>query len=762
MSTSSQTYHASKTRTNRPGWSVIFSHPRRTDSRGRYGLKIRKGLNTTDDAEADRLVGQLNELLSDQRWWSIDRRKEALLKFDELIVKIFFTGMESGKVTSAELREARIPFPKPKNGYAKVLFAGTTGAGKTTLLRHFIGSDHTHDRFPSTSTSRTTTAETEIITASGPYSGVVTFMPEHEVRAHIDECLEEACLCTIQQQTDAKIMAALLTHREQRFRISYVIGAWDEGQSTESDDFSFDDETVATDNDPSEQESVTSEQRSQNQKRLDEFLARIKAVTELAGARTASDFGELADQENPENRATWLELFGEAIYEQDEFARLALDVLEDIEDRFNGISSGTFENSPTGWPVVWTFTSADRDEFLRQLRWFSSNHHKQFGRLLTPLVDGVRAKGPLHPDFAEFPDAPKLVLLDGEGIGHTAKSASSISTRITRRFSEADLILLVDNAEQPMQSAPLEFLRVVGNSGNGEKLAVAFTHFDQVKGTNFGSFDQKKSHVLSSVRDTIGTLRQSIGAPVAMSIEKRMDTHAFFLGGMDREIGDIPKGFRNQLSKLLSAMQDAAQVPEPVEATPIYSIEGLEISLRDAVEGFQAPWKARLGLQYRDGIEKEHWTRLKALARRLANAWEVEYDGLRPVADLVLLLQENISRWLDAPADWTAAPKTDEERTAALSRIRTAVFDALILLVEIRMAENHRPDWTKAFDHKGPRSSYRRAEEIDRIYEEAAPLMNAAMTTSAREFLHSLYRLVGDAVEKAGGKFQTTAIARSR
>lgn len=758
MSTSFQTYQASKTRTNRPGWSVIFSHPRRRDSRGRFGLKIRKGLNTTNDAEADRLVEQLNELLSDQRWWSIDRRKEALLKFDELIVKIFFTGMESGKVTSAELREARIPFPKPEDRYAKVLFAGTTGAGKTTLLRHIIGSDHTHDRFPSTSTSRTTTAETEIITASGPYSGVVTFMPEHEVRAHIDECLEEACLCAIQRQTAAKIMAAFLTHREQRFRISYVLGAWDEGQSAESDDFSFDDETAATDNDPSEQESVTSEQQSHNRKRLDEFLDRIKAVTELAGTRTASDFGELADQENPENRATWLELFGEAIYEQEEFAKLALDVLEDIEDRFSGISSGTFENSPTGWPVVWTFSSDDREEFLRQLRWFSSNHHKQFGRLLTPLVDGVRTKGPLHPAFADSPDMPKLVLLDGEGIGHTAKSASSISTRITRRFSEADLILLVDNAEQPMQSAPLEFLRVVGNSGHGEKLAIAFTHFDQVKGTNFGSFDQKRNHVLNSVRDAIGSLRQSIGAPVATSLEKRMDTHAFFLGGMDREIGDIPKGFRNQLSALLSAMQAAAQVPEPVEAKPIYSTEGLEISLRDAVEGFQAPWKARLGLQYRDGIEKEHWTRVKALARRLANAWDIEYDGLRPVADLVLLLQENISRWLDAPAGWTAAPKTDEERTAALSRIRTAVFDALIQLVETRMAENHRPDWTKAFDHKGPRSSYRRAEEIDRIYEEAAPLMNAAMTTMAREFLHKLYSLVRDAVEKAGGKFQNSTM----
>ncbi len=753
MNASKNTYQATKTRTNRPGWSVIFRHPKRTDSRGRHGLKVRRGLNTTDEMEADRLVGRLNELLSDQRWWSSDRRQEALLQFDELVVSIFFDGMEAGKTSSAELREARLPLPTADMGYSRVLFTGTTGAGKTTLLRHVIGSDHATDRFPSTSTSRTTTAEIEIITADGPFEAVVTFMPEHEVRAHIDECLEETCLNAIQQQPDAKVMASFLTHREQRFRLSYVLGTWDEETAVSAEDYSFDDENAGKD-EFDEKDGVTAEEDSRNRSRLKDYLARIKRVAEAAGGLIAENFGEFKDQEDPENRASWLELFGDALYEQEEFGKLALDVMEDVEDRFKRISSGVFENGPTGWPVVWAFNSDIRDEFLSQVRWFASNHHRQFGRLLTPLVDGMRIRGPLHPALSELQVAPKLVLLDGEGIGHTAKSASSISTRVTRRFSETDLILIVDNAEQPMQSAPLELLRVIGNSGHGDKLAVTFTHFDQVKGRNFGSFEQKRDHVLNSVRDAIGSLRQSIGAPVAAMLEKRMDTHAFFLGGLDREIGDIPRGFRSQLRELLCIMQRAAQLPEPVEAAPIYSTEGLEIALRDAVEGFQEPWKARLGLKYHDGIEKEHWTRLKALARRLANAWDNEYDNLRPVADLVARLQENISKWLDNPADWTAAPQNDDERNAALAKIRKAVFAALLNLVESRLAEARRPDWTKAFDHKGSGSGHRRAEEIDRIYVEAAPLMNAAMTAPAREFLHSLYRLVSEAVEQAGGRFQ--------
>lgn len=369
----------------------------------------------------------------------------------------------------------------------------------------------------------------------------------------------------------------------------------------------------------------------------------------------------------------------------------------------------------------------------------------------------MRVRGPFRPIIDEMHVAANLVLVDGEGIGHSAKSASSISTRVTRRFSEVDMILIVDNAEQPMQTAPLELLRSIGSSGHADKLAVAFTHFDLVKGRNFGSFQQKREHVMNSVRDAIGTLKQSVGGPVAAMLEKQIETHAFFLGGLDREIDKIPPGFRDQLRELLIVMQEAAAPAAPVEAAPRYSVEGLEIALRDAVEGFQEPWKGRLGRKYHDGIPKEHWTRVKALTRRFANAWANEYDTLRPVADLVARLQENISRWLDSPLGWTRTPADDEERNAALATIRKSVFSALHDLAEARLADAHRMDWRGAFDYAGRGSSDRRAEAIEHIYQEAAPLISSAMSEPARTFLHRLHQLVRKAVKDAGGHFQEPA-----
>ena len=47
-----------------------------------------------------------------------------------------------------------------------------------------------------------------------------------------------------------------------------------------------------------------------------------------------------------------------------------------------------------------------------------------------------------------------------------------------------------------MQAAPLRLLQDAGTSGHGDKLAVAFTHFDQVEGDdNLNRRVDKRNHV---------------------------------------------------------------------------------------------------------------------------------------------------------------------------------------------------------------------------------------------------------------------------
>jgi hypothetical protein len=92
----------------------------------------------------------------------------------------------------------------------------------------------------------------------------VTFMSEFEVRAHIDECIEAACLASIENQPDAKVAAALLTHREQRFRLSYLLGELESDASSDDDDFSFDTAVPAASGNPDDEDSVADDERRAN------------------------------------------------------------------------------------------------------------------------------------------------------------------------------------------------------------------------------------------------------------------------------------------------------------------------------------------------------------------------------------------------------------------------------------------------------------------------------------------------------------------
>lgn len=744
-------FTASKTRSNRPGWSVTFRHPVRRDSRNEWGLKVRKGLGTSDDAEADRLVGQLNELLQNESWWSGDRRTDAALDFDDIVVSAFFDGMEAEAHDAEASRSAVIALPSRDDGYSTVLFLGTTGAGKTTLLRHIIGSDPETDRFPSTSTAKTTTADIEIVIAPGDFSAAVTFMPEHEVRAHIDECIEEACLETIQGKSDAKIAAALLEHREQRFRLSYILGGWNTAHESDDDDFSFDDEAIP-DTSISEDEEVTAEEIENQRVRLIGFVSAIKDLAKETGTFCEAQIGRLSDEKSADGKAAWLELFGIEAFKNPRFSTLALDLMDEVAERFDRIEVGNTERSATDWPTIWTYESDDRDDFLAAVRWFSSNHHKQFGRLLTPLVDGIRVQGPLYPDLDDQDEELKLVLLDGQGLGHTASSVSSVSTRVTNKFSRVDMILLVDNAQQPMQAAPLALLRAVGSSGFADKLAIAFTHFDQVKGANLGSLGQKRDHVLGSVSNAIASLRDIVGAGVAGAVERQVDGHSVFLGGLDEPTAKLPGPFKRQLEKLVEMMRSAGAPSEETDCSPIYELKGLEIAMHDAIDAFRDPWRDRLGLSQHPTLPKEHWTRVKALARRLAWHGRDEYDNLMPVADLQARLREEVSKWLDRPADWTTSPRDDKERELALSRIRQNAFARINELTKTRLTDDQVASWREAFDHSERGSGMRRAQTIETIHEVAAPRISAAMTADARQFLSRLHEILREAIKDAGGQ----------
>jgi hypothetical protein len=237
-----------------------------------------------------------------------------------------------------------------------------------------------------------------------------------------------------------------------------------------------------------------------------------------------------------------------------------------------------------------------------------------------------------------------------------ADSSASVTTHITRRFADVDVILLVDNAQQPMQAASLAVLRAVASSGYYQKLAIAFTHFDHVKGLNLPGYAEKRGHVIASVTTGLSDLSEVLGTPIVKAVERVLNRQCFMLGALQEADAMLPRGVINGLRRMVGFFEKAIEPPEPPQARPVYDITGLLFAVQAAAKDFQRPWAARLGIASYDGITREHWTRIKALSRRIAGELDDEYDTLRPVADLVARLTERISLFLDNPIRWSLFP----------------------------------------------------------------------------------------------------------
>ena len=752
IETKARTYTAAKSRTQgRKAWAVTFRHPACRDDEGRTGVKVRRGLGTRDSEKADAFVAELNALLGDESYWNVAERGRAEQRFHSVVVRAFYEPMDNpaGKDPMA-IREEEIPLPGRGEGYSRVMLIGTTGAGKTSLLRQLIGSHPTRDRFPSTSTGKTTIADIEVIVGPGDFEAVVTFFPRRLVRTYVSESVSEACKTAWRDGSDERVMRDLLNHKDQRFRLGYLLGAWlpDEGEP-EEDDWGDGTEEEEPEDELDAGSLPTPEERAAMQSALDEYLERVRKLAAQADAAIAGVLDEPLKDMKAEDQEAAADLFVDQAEDLPGHAALVDAITEDVLRRFADLKQGTLTRRG-GWPEKWTFRSDDRNDFMRQARWFSSNYHRAYGSLLTPVVQGMRVRGPFVPGSGG--EIPRVVLIDGEGLGHTPESAANVSTHYTSRYATVDVVLVVDNATQPMQAAPLSVLRSVGTGGHADKLAVAFTHFDAVKGDNLPGFAAKRDHVLGAVKLALARLRDAIGDVVVGGLERRLDERCFMLGWLDRPAEGIPSGARKQLGELMGFVQSIIE-PEPhPQARPMYDPAGLAFAVQSASREFHSLWDARLGYRRRDGVSKEHWARVKALTRRVTYRMDnYEYKHLMPVAELIGRLSEATSRFLDAPARWERTAGDQDEAAAAIARIRAEIYTALHSFAMDRIVEEHFNEWGEAFEHAGRGSSYVRAQGLRDIYGAAAPVPGIELSDVASMFLAEVRKLVAFAIREAGG-----------
>src|SRR5262249_10225776 len=129
-------------------------------------------------------------------------------------------------------------------------------------------------------------------------------------------------------------------------------------------------------------------------------------------------------------------------------------------------------------------------------------------------------------------------------------------------------------------------------------------------------------------------LRDEVGPFAERALRLRLEEGAFFVGSIHEPLNPAKKaGARTiaQLTELVEAVEHIVEQPEPGAARPVYDRLNLAMAVRAATENFHRAWDLRLGLAVAPSTQKEHWSRIKALTRRLAALRQDEYDNLKPV-----------------------------------------------------------------------------------------------------------------------------------
>lgn len=198
-----------------------------------------------------------------------------------------------------------------------------------------------------------------------------------------------------------------------------------------------------------------------------------------------------------------------------------------------------------------------------------------------------------------------------------------------------------------MMANTKEALKSLIEYGCADRLIFGFTKMDLVEGSNYRNMQDKKQHIKKTLENYLSYLRKQEHAVLSdLEVQTILDNCIFF-SRLDKErISKLTANgmneFREKVNTIVSKKISVENVHFQYEALKLYYY------LKESTQIFRQLWGEKTGCTAVTG-NTVHWTRIRALSRRLAVLGKESYQELQPLTDFITAVQERISLFINQP-----------------------------------------------------------------------------------------------------------------
>ena len=352
---------------------------------------------------------------------------------------------------------------------------------------------------------------------------------------------------------------------------------------------------------------------------------------------------------------------------------IIIEFLNEIEDNFNKLVSSDYKLFSNELLIIKDIEQ--KSNFINRNKELLQTNEGS----ISLLVEYIRIEGEhLLADWLKPLDL-EFLLIDGEGIGHSlTEKRDTLSIRHYNFFDYCNHIFLMEESKNPFISGGQSAIESIFLNGYKNKFKLIFSKIDEINDNDKNRFLRRR---LSNLENALNEQK------IAFGLENK---NTYKLEKLNEN--KITEYSQREIKKLfidIKTQEESIFIP-------------LEYDFNDFFSNLETK---KFISYFRQKIDIEHWTRVRAFTKRMKNK-QLEYDTIKPISEILTFIMKDVNIFLQHKEQLKADVMNSQNKIKQeLSKeLRKYIYRELIV------QNSHL--WNQAYLEQGKGSNKRRKDFI--------------------------------------------------